>query len=75
MKHRLFYAPSTLCAVVLWLTVPVAGQAPNARAAANKATAQKTQDNAPVLFVEFRKEGRSIDPDPWWSDGARKVQG
>ena len=23
--------------------------------------------NAPVLYVEFRKDGRSIDPDPWWS--------
>jgi murein hydrolase activator len=35
----------------------------------------KTQDTAPVLYVEFRKEGRPIDPDPWWADGSRKVQG
>jgi septal ring factor EnvC (AmiA/AmiB activator) len=35
----------------------------------------KTQDNAPVLYVEFRKEGRPIDPEPWWAEGQRKVQG
>jgi septal ring factor EnvC (AmiA/AmiB activator) len=33
------------------------------------------QDNAPVLYVEFRKEGRPIDPDPWWAEGVQKVQG
>jgi septal ring factor EnvC (AmiA/AmiB activator) len=39
----------------------------------------KTQDGKPpstatVLYVEFRKDGRPIDPDPWWSEGV-KVQG
>jgi septal ring factor EnvC (AmiA/AmiB activator) len=29
----------------------------------------KAQDNAPVLYVEFRKEGRPLDPDPWWYEG------
>jgi septal ring factor EnvC (AmiA/AmiB activator) len=29
-------------------------------------------DGGPVLTVEFRKDQRPIDPDPWWS---RKVQG
>jgi septal ring factor EnvC (AmiA/AmiB activator) len=33
------------------------------------------QDNAPVLYIEFRKDQRPVDPDPWWSDGSRKVQG
>lgn len=34
------------------------------------------QDNAPVLYVEFRKEGRPIDPTPWWHEGhQQKVQG
>jgi septal ring factor EnvC (AmiA/AmiB activator) len=32
-------------------------------------------NNAPVLYVEFRKDGRPIDPDPWWVAGHRKVQG
>ncbi len=36
----------------------------------------KVQDNAaPVLYVEFRKEGRPVDPDPWWADSSKKVQG
>jgi murein hydrolase activator len=35
----------------------------------------KVQGNAPVLYVEFRKEGRPVDPEPWWSDGSKKVQG
>lgn len=35
----------------------------------------KTQTNSPVLYVEFRKDGRPIDPDPWWADGHQKVQG
>ena len=29
----------------------------------------KSQDNAPVLYVEFRKGGRPINPDPWWLKG------
>ena len=29
----------------------------------------------PVLYVEFRKDGRPIDPDPWWAVGPEKVQG
>jgi septal ring factor EnvC (AmiA/AmiB activator) len=36
----------------------------------------KTQEGAPVLYVEFRnKEGQSFDPAPWWADGSKKVQG
>jgi murein hydrolase activator len=27
----------------------------------------------PVLTVEFRKDQRPIDPDPWWADASRKV--
>lgn len=42
-------------------------------------TAVKSQGNAqegaPVLYVEFRKDGRPIDPDPWWVEGHQKVQG
>ncbi len=32
-------------------------------------------NNAPVLYVEFRKDGAPIDPDPWWVSGHQKVQG
>ena len=39
-----------------------------------KASQAKAQDNAPVLYIEFRKDGRPIDPGPWWADATRKVQ-
>jgi septal ring factor EnvC (AmiA/AmiB activator) len=32
-------------------------------------------NSAPVLYVEFRKDGKPIDPDPWWVLGHQKVQG
>ncbi len=31
--------------------------------------------NAPVLYVEFRKDSRPVDPDPWWAAASQKVQG
>jgi murein hydrolase activator len=40
-----------------------------------KPSQTKAQDSAPVLYVEFRKDQRPIDPEPWWVDGSRKVQG
>lgn len=43
--------------------------------AAIKASQASTQDGGPVLYIELRKEGRPIDPDPWWSEASRKVQG
>jgi murein hydrolase activator len=36
---------------------------------------QAAQDSGPVLQVEFRKDQKPVDPDPWWSDASRKVQG
>ncbi len=38
-------------------------------------SANAGQVGAPVLYVEFRKDGRPIDPDPWWASGQQKVQG
>ncbi|MGI9521787.1 MAG: murein hydrolase activator EnvC family protein [Hyphomicrobiaceae bacterium] len=29
----------------------------------------------PVLYVEFRKNGKPIDPSPWWAAGQNRVQG
>ena len=34
-----------------------------------------SQSSAPVLYIEFRKDGQPIDPDPWWVAGQQKVQG
>lgn len=42
---------------------------------AGKSAQVHTQTNSPVLYVEFRKDGRPIDPDPWWVSGLQKVQG
>jgi septal ring factor EnvC (AmiA/AmiB activator) len=37
---------------------------------------QGNNDNSrPVLYVEFRKDGRPIDPGPWWAEAFEKVQG
>lgn len=37
---------------------------------------QGNNDNSrPVLYVEFRKDGRPIDPGPWWAEASEKVQG
>ena len=37
--------------------------------------ASQTQSSSPVLYIELRKDGRPIDPDPWWVAGQQKVQG
>jgi septal ring factor EnvC (AmiA/AmiB activator) len=42
---------------------------------AGKSAQVHMQTNSPVLYVEFRKDGRPIDPDPWWVGGLQKVQG
>jgi septal ring factor EnvC (AmiA/AmiB activator) len=43
----------------------------NAAARANRGD----QNSRPVLYVEFRKDGRPIDPGPWWAEASGKVQG
>jgi murein hydrolase activator len=53
----------------------LAGEPIGTMSAASKSLQAKSQDNAPVLYVEFRKDQRPIDPDPWWADSTRKVQG
>ncbi len=37
--------------------------------------ASSDEDSRPVLYVEFRKDGRPIDPGPWWAEASGKVQG
>jgi septal ring factor EnvC (AmiA/AmiB activator) len=53
----------------------LAGEPVGVMSAAAKSSQATAPDNAPVLYVEFRKDQRPIDPDPWWADGSRKVQG
>jgi septal ring factor EnvC (AmiA/AmiB activator) len=40
-----------------------------------KNSTASAQTNAPVLYIELRKDGRPIDPDPWWIASQQKVQG
>lgn len=44
-------------------------------AAAPKAPKANAQSNAPVLYIEFRKDNKPIDPESWWAAGPQKVQG
>ncbi|UDL87775.1 murein hydrolase activator EnvC [Mesorhizobium sp. PAMC28654] len=44
---------------------PVGAMA-EARVASTSAT--KTFDATPELYVEFRKDGKPVDPTPWWAD-------
>ena len=53
----------------------LAGEPVGVMSAAARASPVKAQENSPILYIEFRKDQRPIDPDPWWSDASRKVQG
>ena len=53
----------------------LAGEPIGLMVAASKSASVKTQETAPVLYVEFRKNQRPIDPGPWWAETARKVAG
>lgn len=48
---------------------PVGQMGSVAMASAGAGIAGQTQ---PVLYVEFRKDGRPIDPSPWWSKTQRR---
>jgi murein hydrolase activator len=46
------------------------------RTTAGKSQDAKSQDALPVLYVEFRKDGRPFDSGPWWvPEGSKKIQG
>ena len=51
------------------------GEPVGVMSAAIKTPPANTQDSGPILYIELRKDGRPIDPDPWWSEASRKVQG
>jgi murein hydrolase activator len=53
----------------------LAGEPVGVMSTSAKSSQTKAQDSAQVLYIEFRKDQRPIDPDPWWADGSRKVQG
>jgi septal ring factor EnvC (AmiA/AmiB activator) len=53
----------------------LAGEPVGTMPAAARTNQGKAQDIAPVLYVEFRKDQKPIDPEPWWADGAKRMQG
>ncbi len=53
----------------------LAGEPVGVMVAAPRSASTKTQETAPVLYVEFRKNQRPIDPGPWWAEATRKVAG
>ena len=53
----------------------LAGEPVGVMSAGANSTQAKPQESAPILYIEFRKDQRPIDPDAWWSDASRKMQG
>ncbi len=45
----------------------LSGEPVGLMSAAPRSQSAKSEGNAPVLYVEFRKDNRPIDPDPWWA--------
>ncbi len=48
----------------------LAGEPVGKMRAKSKKAGSKSRVAAPILYVEFRKKGRPIDPDPWWAKGS-----
>ena len=46
----------------------LAGEPVGAMGEARVASAAGIESSMPELYVEFRKNGKSVDPDPWWAD-------
>ncbi len=55
---------------------PVAAMGDPTSAATASASPRDDDRSDPVLYVEFRKDGGSIDPEPWWARSpSEKVRG
>jgi murein DD-endopeptidase MepM/ murein hydrolase activator NlpD len=54
----------------------MSGAPRTAQLAAEKTGLDETvpQSSAPVLYIEFRKDGQPVDSDPWWVAPHQKVQ-
>ena len=46
----------------------LAGQPVGVMSGPAKGAKPKSADAAPVLYIEFRKDSRPIDPAPWWAE-------
>ncbi len=52
----------------------VAGEPVGLMPAAPRVEDKKLAATTPSLYIEFRKDGRVINPDPWWVPASQKVQ-
>ncbi|KAB2849892.1 MAG: peptidoglycan DD-metalloendopeptidase family protein [Hyphomicrobiaceae bacterium] len=56
--------------------VGVMGDVAAAVQAQSRSKSPASQEALPAIYIELRKDGRPIDPDPWWAaEGTQKVQG
>ena len=53
----------------------LAGEPVAVMGAARPGADKKTKNPSPVLYIEFRKDGRPIDPDPWWAENPGRAEG
>jgi septal ring factor EnvC (AmiA/AmiB activator) len=54
---------------------PVAVMGASARRSNDTGSSDNTSRPGQTLYVEFRKNGRSIDPSPWWARSPERVEG
>ncbi len=54
---------------------PVAVMGASARRSNDTGSSDNTSRPGQTLYVEFRKNGRSIDPGPWWARSPERVEG
>ncbi|GAB4233728.1 MAG: peptidoglycan DD-metalloendopeptidase family protein [Methyloligellaceae bacterium] len=53
----------------------LAGEPVAVMGGSSSAGGPRRADDRPAMYIEFRKDGRPIDPSPWWADTPTKVQG
>lgn len=53
----------------------LAGEPIAVMGAAGTKSGGSDKKQGPVLYVEFRKDGRPIDPGPWWAKSPERVEG
>ena len=50
----------------------LAGEPVAAMGKAPPQSGDSLETRKPVLYIEFRKDARPVDPDPWWSEGVKE---
>lgn len=53
----------------------LAGEPVAVMGGAQERARENRSGQGPILYVEFRKDGRPIDPGPWWAKSPERVEG